>query len=382
MSTIDIVGHTNHETVAFIGDVHLHNHRKFGGETHSGLNHRFRLTLLALHEAIEVASAKADVVCVLGDVFDTVRPTPQMIAATRDMLSGNTEIIIVAGNHDKASEEFGDNAVRVLESDNVRVVDNHPTLLLMAHFNLLLAPYRAGTATSWLLQDIKDAEETLSSRQGAPLVVGTHAGLIDDSTPPWLLHAEDAVSIDALPPDTYVVAGNWHQFRQMGNKVQIGAIVPTGFDNPSTIGQQADPYGAVMLLGKSMAFTHVTGPRFWAFDFRAHTEAELLAWFFEQIGYHNLVRIKADLDDMAQAKALGARLMEQGLISGVEIVPDAQDRQRKRDDVARATKGSESIERAIYKFVENMHHSEDVAPSAIVEKVRQYISAAQRRSNQ
>lgn len=372
------------ETLWCIGDLHLGNHRLHGGPTVSGLNTRFQYVTKALREAFQaIPKSQYAAVAILGDLFDTARPSPQMIDALMDVLSnlsGEHNIYVVAGNHDKASEAAGDNALTCLRHlNNVTVIDTEPVALEGQDINWILSPFRTGPASEWLLSDIANAP--VNTNPNRRLIVCTHVGLISKDTPPWLRGSDDAVDIELiLSTGAEIVAGNWHSFNWShsglrDNAIQIGALVPTGFDNPSVIGEKSDPYGKLVCTTYSSISCQVpsaAGPRFWQTILGQHTATDLINWF-RKTRNTNFLRIVCDSKEVSDARALGGDLVQRGIIKAYDIVVSAQDRQNKRDAVARAVKDSTSIAQAVSTFTRKMELGENVTHEEVAARTNQYI---------
>lgn len=231
----------------------------------------------------------AAVIC--GDLFDTVRPEPQVIAAVQRSLGAfGGHWYILAGNHDIASTDDGDHALGPLAViPRVTVITGKARRVEHGDVTLMLVPFAPGNAE----QKITDAIMALDHRdvelRPAPMsyvsqtVLCIHAGIRGQGEDaPWQVVSEDAVSVKvagklaALAGAAYVVAGNWHNptrsvSRHWGAKagapeieiMQVGALVPTGFDNPG------DGYGRWGMLetsgGPAQLFGSggwVKGPRF------------------------------------------------------------------------------------------------------------------------
>lgn len=94
--------------ISFIADTHIANHRRFAGESRACINVRCHTTLNSLEQAVE--SARGTLV-VLGDIFDTVRPEPQVIAAVQLALWETHTTFLLLGNHDMVSTQPGDHAL-------------------------------------------------------------------------------------------------------------------------------------------------------------------------------------------------------------------------------------------------------------------------------
>lgn len=247
--------------VGCLADLHVHNHRYAGGEVEAGINERCRAILDTVRFA---AQAAEDVGCaalvVLGDVFDTPRPLPQQLVAFRQALEPfSGDITLLVGNHDRVSEQDGDHGLGPLRASGVRVVER-PTRL---EFDALALPFHARPVLEWLPGTLE-----VSS---APMVFG-HFGLYEKSqlaAQPWLAESHDAVAVEDLAPllkahgVEQLAVGNYHSAQSWvldGVRLeQVGALVPTGWDNPGQRG-----YGglSVLELGKAPHRHELPGLRF------------------------------------------------------------------------------------------------------------------------
>jgi len=95
-------------TTLVLGDLHVWNHKAFGGPVVGGLNRRCRDILQSVYQIVEYAKHHHGVTHVvqLGDFFDGPKPSPQVLNAALDMIAATkVEWHIIAGNHDIASYE-------------------------------------------------------------------------------------------------------------------------------------------------------------------------------------------------------------------------------------------------------------------------------------
>lgn len=221
---------------AAVADLHLNNHKAFGGITVNGINERGGLCLETLECALQIAEDRGCtdfVVC--GDVFDHIRPGPQLIAAVGRLLAMYTmKKWIIVGNHDQVSEAPGDHVLGPLGLvDGVTIIDK-PTMVGDA----MMLPYRRGKVTEWLPEELK---------RHSPNMIFAHFGIITGDTPAFLRDAEDAIHCDSLyelmkdHEIKHVVVGNWHRPKVItypGEQSaaqhciwQCGSLIPSGFDD-------------------------------------------------------------------------------------------------------------------------------------------------------
>ena len=262
--------------ISFLADVHAGNHRRFAGVYKHGINERCRLIVDTLRSACATA-ASSDALVIAGDLFDTVRPSPQIITEVADALKlGPAKTYILVGNHDQQSEHPGDHALGPLGLlPGVEVVDRPKVIKLgwdietpdgLYDASLVMVPYQRGPAEEWLTATVRG----LKPGRGSILV--THVGVSDNDTPEFLQGANDSVGVGTLRRlmkkrgISWTVVGNWHKaqrwqsWRKEEDIIQCGALVPTGFNNLGI----GDEYGRLWTLQNSnrWASVQIAGPRF------------------------------------------------------------------------------------------------------------------------
>lgn len=228
------------------GDVHLGNHGQCGGEIVGGLNERCRVALATLQRALEVARAtRAQAFAVAGDLFDTDRPSPQLVAAVLRMFREYPDLAIhvIPGNHDQRTSEPWDNALAPLRAagmPHVHVHDFARIVHLTDALRVVFVPFSPRPATAY----ITDALRVVPEFAGQTVFVA-HAGLALLTDPVYMREAHDALRMwdatmsAALGPRDLLLAGNWHFQREEhssggGLAAQTTALVPTGWDNEDT----------------------------------------------------------------------------------------------------------------------------------------------------
>ena len=292
---------------AFIADVHAGNHRVLGGAVTAGINDRCRAALSTLREARRLADEeRCYALFILGDLFDTHRPSPQVITATADALApvgterGSMQVVVLVGNHDRATAALGDNALGPLARVPNLVIVERPKLV----GDVLCVPYHSGNPKEWLSDALILGTEST--------VLATHFGIYDAEfarANPWCV-GTDAIEVEQLFELMRVFgvkacySGDWHVSRAWVNRdlviQQVGALVPTGFDNPGVGG-----YGGMHVVDTDNLWgdTRYTlrGPRFVEVR-EPHELYEALAEAKEE--EHSLyVRWKAQPSEMATARA-------------------------------------------------------------------------------
>lgn len=263
--------------LGFIADIHLASHKVHGGPVVGGLNERASLIVRAMRLARLQAEAKGcNDLFVLGDIFDTDAPTPQLVdAAIGALQSKQMRVHFLRGNHDMRSATEHDNALAVLRHVTGFHVYEEPTLIQPADdLRVIMVPYQSGQAEEWLPGAVEDA------LNGAPDFIGRqvlalHLGIFDAelAKAPWVKGSHDAVPIELLEALCYqhdisaVLAGNWHSRKIFESKsdaliIQVGALAPTGWDNAGAVG-----YGSLVVLDVNHSLVgldvmEVPGPRF------------------------------------------------------------------------------------------------------------------------
>ncbi len=253
--------------IAFIADLHVGHHRRWSSDEQgvvAPLTSRALTITQVLASARRAAeAAKVTDLFVLGDVFDTSSPTPQMVAETQQALASDALTVhLIIGNHDQVSDRRGDHALVSMNGWRNLVVYEKPEVLYLEGWQVHLFPYRPGRADEYLLDGLRElVDGTDAPGEGVDRVLGLHLGLRGPETPTWLKASHDSIDAVSLPRHIYryIYAGNWHgRHRVLPGVFQVGALVPTGFDNPGLTG-----YGSLMLLNdEGPTYAELDGPRF------------------------------------------------------------------------------------------------------------------------
>ena len=356
------------------------------------MNRRCREHLASLRSAYQRAVAlKCVVFGVLGDLYDNERPPPQMTAAVQDIFplpeedtpAANHPLgIILLGNHDMESTEADDHALGPLQ-DRCVIVDAPWRRSAPAwRCELALIPYEPGPAKDWLPKRMK---ALLSGAKTQTRVLGIHLGIMDEQTPKYLQDAEDAIDIRTLEQlcrehsVSYVFAGNWHNQRvwKRGDLriVQVGALCPTGWDNPGI-----DEYGNLVILDTETGMVSneiIPGPRFlkliepdaaaWsAMNTTIHTAAEQ--------GHRIYLEVRAAV---AQLDSLREQLLQwqsDGIIAGFDARPSEKEAQAAAKRAADAVKSVSGLEERLAKYIENSAFPPGVDPQRVHARVRRYLA--------
>lgn len=378
--------------VIFATDIHIGNHRLGGGQARSGLNERCRMALEALHHACKVAQVEeASALVIAGDLFDTSRPNPQMIAAVQKVfLLYAFEKIILLGNHDMDSMAPGDHALGPL-APVARIVDKPQRITIKDRIRatgsvdfveLWAIPFRPGEAAEWLPSVLAEVQGIPAT--GGPAsptrVLALHLGLQDGKTPPWLQGAHDSIEVEKLVDlmrkheIVAAFAGNWHDPRvwdfhetltsTVRRVVQVGTLCPTGFDNPGL------EYGTLAVFdsrkrgsGKPVL---VPGPRF--------VTNEVDAVVAKERGFIPFVRLKADSDKPEESEAAVQRLVEHG-VTRVEVLADTAEAQAALRAAAGVARSAKTVDQAVAEYVTQMPLEDPSLRPHVLERVKRYLGA-------
>jgi len=238
---------------SFITDLHCWQFSRFGGPSENGLNRRAHEQLATIKRALDISRDCHSFT--LGDVFDKVKPEPQLEKALRDIYwkaptESNT---LLVGNHDQNSTEAGDHALGPLAFENIEVVEKPyvwRTSIASKLHEVWCVPFRPGKASDWLpdvLEHLGVGEDGVTRRSpasGGSVLSRTlllHLGIRDNKTPIFLKDSPDAIDLSILRKlcSKYsiqaVFAGNWHDHNvwDEGDLLvcQVGSLLPHSFSD-------------------------------------------------------------------------------------------------------------------------------------------------------
>lgn len=370
--------------IAFISDVHVGNHRAHGGPVTAGVNRRCRDVLDALGRALKAAAeAGCEHMVVCGDLLDTARPEPQVIRAVQALLARaeaawGLKAHLLLGNHEQVSTEEGDHSLGPLEPV-AHVVASPLRLGLKSgkeRAEVWMVPFRPGAAAEWLPVALGE----LAGQAGyldCPRVLALHLGVRDERTPPWLRESRDSidtVSLAVLMARHRLRAaftGHWHEPRcwflaggEFGelSVTQLGALAPTGWDNPGA------GYGQVAVFDTATQKQHslwVPGPRF----LDSAEEAERL--LETDAGCRPYVRLRASPEEVPAAQASLEALAAQGVVG--EVMPDAAEARAALRAAAGVARSGETLGEAVRAFVGKMPLAEGVDRADVLARVQGYL---------
>ncbi len=246
---------------AVVADVHIWNHKRHGGALVRGINRRAQLCLDVLREAVRVANSEQARLIVAGDLVDSAGPIqPQLAAAIRDTaLFCSLGVVFLPGNHDMAAD--GDHSLGIYEAVSGGGGAAVRPYITRLRGGVLGVPFNCAVSDTALKNDagVFDID----------LLVG-HFGVYDDTFPSYLRSSKEAKHVDVLfaymkeRNIRCMMLGDWHGRRTWQRDgmtvMQIGALCPTGWDNPGGLG-----YGTVALWDtetQELTWRELPGPRF------------------------------------------------------------------------------------------------------------------------
>lgn len=365
--------------IAFVADVHLGNHKRFGGPVTTQMNERCQRALDVFKRAVARAvESKADAFVVLGDLFDYERPEAPLLAAVQSILAEASKdamrVLLLVGNHDQHSGAPGDHALGPLDP-YAEIIDS-PRVVDLPGVALALVPFSIGRGDLLLLAALQGlSSEGFDTGSTVPRVLGVHLGISDDSTAPWLQKAEDSINVTKLAElagetgIAAVFAGNWHDRRFWKGPTtifQLGALVPTGWDNPG-----ADGYGTLAFWdseARSTYYEEIPGPRFLKTTLAG---AEALVAAARADGHFPMLSIETEpeLESLRKGTELLSTLGCLGEASprGAKIEASAR-------DAAEAARSASTWKEALAGFVEKMHLPDECVDRAEVVAIsRRYL---------
>lgn len=367
--------------IAFVADAHLWNHKRMGGPVHSGINARCRLALKAFDRALKKATeVECDAVVSLGDLFDGVGPSPQLIAEVQKRIDSCPFFLALLGNHELESDAPGDNALaplfplsEVVEKPRLELIeglDGEPV-------QLALVPFRRGPSSEWLNFSIADAVAGADPK--AQTIACLHLGLQDEETPAFLRAASDAVAVDVLRGLMsdfgigWAAAGNWHDKREFGSKIlQVGTLVPTGFDNPGYL-----DFGWMAFWGDDWPDAptgfrswQVPGPRF----LKVHTVGELDHAIANRQDDNLFVEWLVMPSELAGARAYMRDMIEDGKVFDGEVVSDRTGVEKRTREAAAGAASVDELAKKLAAYVQALDLPEGVAVQDVISTASSYLA--------
>lgn len=363
--------------IAVVADVHLANHRRMAGPDRvNGLNSRAREIINVLERMLGKATTEYPVrdLVFAGDTLDCSRPEPQVIAALQEVLAGwirqnpYNKVYILKGNHECRSLAAGDHALGPLVAlEGVQVCDGPvATSGFMPGEGMILLPFQPGSPDAWLPGVLKSLR--MSPGWKHKVLVG-HFGVYDDTFPPWAKESEGAIHVKKLQAIMApygigtALLGDWHSRRGWTNDhqtvLQVGALVPTGWDNPG-----ADGYGTLALWAEGLlSMEEIPGPRFVTVPFTPRDPR----WTRDvyNTGHTMYFQVKASQAQAAEARAWMERMNLRG-----EVVPTPENLKERVATVSAPATVSEALDEWLKA---NSANPPFVDREAILRNCRRYL---------
>lgn len=361
-------------------DIHVGNHRRFGGKLEAGLNRRCREHVETFRRAAVTArSLKCDVHIVAGDTFDNEKPKPQVERAVQRVCALMSTVVAV-GNHCQNSGAEGDHACAPLAP--VATVVEEPTIMTYAdgEFEVWVVPFLSlgSPAGEWLPPMLEEFAKFKRPNSGPAFhrVLVLHMGLADKDTPPWLTRGHNWIDVGSmnLLAKEYgigvVLAGDWHEHKRWDRDailVQVGALVPTGFDNPGVT-----DYGSLIIVDVEddelrVKREIIPGPRF--VQARSVEEAEL-----PDDDSTTYLEITASALDVGAETTKLAELKAAGVFVDGEVVTDKAEVELEARDAARSARSAETLDAAVVGYIERMPMPEQVNRDNVIARVQKLLA--------
>jgi hypothetical protein len=363
--------------IAFVADTHLANFNRFGGKERDGLNDRCRMTIEVFENAVHAAGKKKCAAFVVaGDLFDSDKPPPPLIAEVQRVCSiarktYRMEPILLVGNHDQHTSGLGDNALAPLQDH--AVVIGSPQIYSIKGVTLLCLPFQPEPVEAWLASTV----ERLTIGAGGWLVqlVAAHFGLSDHTTAPFLIGSRDSVDVkialDVVKKNKLrgIVVGNWHDHKTWHEKdafaIQCGTLCPTGWKDPGL-----EDYGLVTFYESetnAVTYEEIPGPRFVKlYNTDAVKKAQARA---TEMGHRLFVSLSVADDEIAATRDF----MAGAKVEACEVLSDGIDAKAAASEAARETRKAETADQAAAAFVGSMHLEPTVSRANVLARTLRYM---------
>lgn len=226
-------------SIAFLADPHVGNFKAHGGAMVNGLNERGRMSLDTFRGAIKKAiELEVGALCIAGDLFQSRRPEPAVIAGVLTVLveeARNLPVLIIPGNHDMLDTFAANRNTACQPLYREATIINTAQWVPIDGAMVYAVPFQSGEPMSEYLKREVGREHDIDDGQRILL---THVGVYDDASPPWCRSAKDAIHADvlfeAMAAGGFSLAfvGNYHNGRTWVDDdaemkiVQCGTLCP------------------------------------------------------------------------------------------------------------------------------------------------------------
>ena len=232
--------------LGLLSDPHIENFRVLGGPVTAGVNLRCRLVGDTFARGLQLAGkVGCDRVAVLGDLFNTGKPSPEVIGVAADAIAGSpVPVYVIPGNHDRSSDEPGNNALAALREVKNCIVVDEP--LFLQPEGVILAPFSPRPPVEYFTELLERAGD------GDWSILG-HVGIVGPGTSPFLTDGRNIISVEQIfelglkaPKNCNLrvfASGDFHQHviheGVLGviNIVQVGALCQANFGDSPEVGK-------------------------------------------------------------------------------------------------------------------------------------------------
>ena len=222
-----------------LSDLHL-GFRQYQRLTPRGINQREADVAHSFKRALDkVIELAPDVVVIGGDIFHQVRPPNSAIVQAYLQFSRlrvalpNTEIVMVAGNHDTPRSSDTGSILRLFASIGLHVVDEEPKALTFPHLDLSIL---AVAHNQYPRPQLKPSGST---RFNVLLMHGEVEGEFDEFTRPKELAINEIPQVDLYVAEwDYIALGHYHVYKRLApNQYYSGA---TDYTSSNIWGEKAE----------------------------------------------------------------------------------------------------------------------------------------------
>ena len=285
-----------------IGDYHLHNFQQWGRQKVDGINYRAAMSLASLKITLDRhtnTNALPKTFIFAGDVFDTSKPEPSLIAALMDLLGSfdRSQFYLMTGNHDVGSSGPNDHSLAPFKHGpkNIRVVDT--PMILPEDPSILMHPWLiAGNLRQSILDKCTPYTKVVIAHgfvQNQPFAISDNTDLTGDFG------------------GIRIISGHQHTRTTLQKKLCIGAFCPVAFGDDSGGIYELLPDMACKLSARDIFFADIEQHRLPALADDIHCADHVVGSTFIRI-------LVDDVSKMALARQQAKELADRGY-GGVKI---------------------------------------------------------------
>lgn len=372
-----------HNGLIFAADVHIGNHKQFAKSVPGlpEINSRCLTTIEAYVHFLKMSERVACRPVVVGDLYDTDKPSPMLYKVLIDSMPTGARPLVIKGNHDSTSTFRHHNALGIAESG---IVDTIPTIYRRfdGKIEMWCVPFQAGPAKTWLPEVLDHlAQESKADPLNVDRLLCVHLGIQDDYTSVHMRGHNDSITVSQLKKlaskhkISKIIAGNWHDHKEwrvpiVGNKkglhiVQLGALVPTGFNNPGK-----DSYGGMYIhsFNDESYWMELPSIRF----VKASSTKNIPKVVGDYVG-KCYVQVTVPPSEYNEAMALCNEMKDDGYIIDFKLVTNKKSLEAKSKQSINATKSADTLEKALDNFVKTMPLDSSVDRNSVLNKAKGYL---------